>query len=100
MISRYIFSESVRFFGAEKGANTKEKSISKKLDWAAAELLAYGSVLLEGNKVRFTGEDVQRGTFSHRHAVLKDGETNESYTNLNHIETHNEPLHPEVQTAP
>jgi 2-oxoglutarate dehydrogenase E1 component len=85
-VTKLIAEREVRFFGAGKGANTKEKSISKKLDWAAAELLAYGSILLEGNKVRFTGEDVQRGTFSHRHAVLKDGETNEAYTNLNHIE--------------
>ncbi len=54
----------------------------KELDWAAAELLAYGSLLGEGYTVRLTGQDVQRGTFSHRHAVLKDAETNEPYNSL------------------
>ena len=58
----------------------------KKLNWAAAELLAYGSLLLDGKIVRISGQDVQRGTFSHRHAVLRDVETNESYNNLNYIE--------------
>jgi len=42
----------------------------KKLDWGCAELLAYGSLLLEGKHVRVSGQDSQRGTFSHRHAVL------------------------------
>ncbi|MEH0156909.1 2-oxoglutarate dehydrogenase E1 component [Limibacter armeniacum] len=57
----------------------------KELNWAAAELLAYGSLLLDGKTVRMTGQDVQRGTFSHRHAVLNDAETNEKYHSLNHI---------------
>ncbi len=57
-----------------------------QLNWATAELLAYGSILLEGKSVRLSGQDVQRGTFSHRHAVLHDANTNENYCNLNHIE--------------
>ncbi len=57
----------------------------KMLDWAAAELLAYGSILTEGKIVRMSGQDVQRGTFSHRHAVLNDAETNESYHSLDYI---------------
>jgi 2-oxoglutarate dehydrogenase E1 component len=58
---------------------------AKSLTWASAELLAYGSLLLDRKIVRITGQDVQRGTFSHRHAVLKDAETNEPYFSLNHI---------------
>ena len=58
----------------------------KMLNWAGGELLAYGSLLLEGKKVRLTGQDAQRGTFSHRHAVLRDANTNEPHNSLNHIE--------------
>jgi len=58
---------------------------TKIVNWATAELLAYGSLLLENKIVRFSGQDVQRGTFSHRHAVLKDAETNVPYYSLNHI---------------
>jgi 2-oxoglutarate dehydrogenase E1 component len=56
-----------------------------QLNWATAELLAYGSLLLEGKPVRLSGQDVQRGTFSHRHVVLHDANTNENYNSLNHI---------------
>ncbi|WP_339876237.1 2-oxoglutarate dehydrogenase E1 component [uncultured Algoriphagus sp.] len=55
---------------------------SKSLNWAAAELLAYGALTLEGKTVRLTGQDVQRGTFSHRHAVLHDANTNKAYNSL------------------
>ena len=55
---------------------------SKELNWAAAELLAYGSLLLEGKTVRLTGQDVQRGTFSHRHAVIHDANTNQPFNSL------------------
>lgn len=57
----------------------------KELNWAGAELLAYGSILLEGNIVRFSGQDCERGTFSHRHAVIRDANTNEPYNNLKHL---------------
>jgi 2-oxoglutarate dehydrogenase E1 component len=56
-----------------------------KLDWAMAELLAYGSILLEGKDVRMSGQDVKRGTFSHRHAVLSDELNDRQYNRLNHI---------------
>ncbi|MCX7377605.1 MAG: 2-oxoglutarate dehydrogenase E1 component [Alphaproteobacteria bacterium] len=56
------------------------------IDWATGEALAYGSLLLEGNRVRLSGEDVQRGTFSQRHAVLIDQATQNEYTPLNNIQ--------------
>ncbi len=56
-----------------------------QLDWAMGELLAYGSLLLEGHSVRLSGQDVGRGTFSHRHAVLRVEDSEQEYTPLNHI---------------
>lgn len=56
-----------------------------KLDWAMAELLAYGSILAEGKNVRMSGQDVKRGTFSHRHAVLRDEANDTSYNRLSNI---------------
>ncbi len=52
------------------------------MDWALGEMLAYGSILLDGNDVRLSGEDVKRGTFSHRNAVVYDTETNVQYNRL------------------
>ena len=60
---------------------------TEQLNWASAELLAYGSILLEGKKVRISGQDVRRGTFSHRHAILFDSETGKQYSNLDNIES-------------
>jgi 2-oxoglutarate dehydrogenase E1 component len=56
-----------------------------KVDWATGELLAYGSLLLDGKDVRMSGQDVQRGTFSHRHAVLRDENTDELYNRLSRL---------------
>ncbi len=56
-----------------------------KLDWAMGELLAYGSLLQEGYDVRITGQDVERGTFSHRHAVIKTEMHEEEVTLLNEL---------------
>ena len=64
----------------------------KELGWADAELLAYGSVLAEGKILRMSGQDVKRGTFSHRHAYFFDSNTNESYSGLNHITERQEPF--------
>ena len=58
---------------------------TKKLDWAMAELLAYGSLLDEGFDVRISGQDVERGTFSHRHAVVKVEDSEEEVLLLNQI---------------
>src|SRR5215210_4532724 len=55
------------------------------IDWATAESLAFGSLLLDGHRVRLSGQDVERGTFSQRHSVLIDQETEARYTPLNHI---------------
>jgi 2-oxoglutarate dehydrogenase E1 component len=64
---------------------TKLLETEQKIDWATAELLAYGSILMDGNIVRMSGQDVQRGTFSHRHAILRDENTNKGYNRLNHF---------------
>lgn len=58
---------------------------TNQLDWGMAELLAYGSLINEGKTIRFTGQDVQRGTFSHRHAVLKTEDNETKYIPLNNI---------------
>ena len=55
------------------------------VDWGTAENLAFGSLLLEGHRCRLTGQDVRRGTFSHRHAVIFDSETGRRYTRLGHL---------------
>ncbi|MFM9030030.1 MAG: 2-oxoglutarate dehydrogenase E1 component, partial [Opitutaceae bacterium] len=55
------------------------------VDWGFAEALAFGSLVLEGTPVRLSGQDCERGTFSHRHAVLHDVETNATHAPLNHL---------------
>jgi 2-oxoglutarate dehydrogenase E1 component len=55
------------------------------IDWSTGEALAFGSLLLEGHRVRLSGEDSQRGTFSHRHAVLIDQVNQNEYLPLNNI---------------
>src|SRR5690606_1161647 len=66
-------------------AQRKQMVADNKLDWAMGELLAYGSILNDGNDVRLSGEDVERGTFSHRHAVLKTEDTEEEVILLNQL---------------
>ncbi|MEW5306228.1 MAG: hypothetical protein WDW36_008709 [Sanguina aurantia] len=55
------------------------------IDWAMAEALAFATLLSEGNHVRLSGQDVERGTFSHRHAVVADQNTGEKYTPLSNV---------------
>ena len=63
------------------------------LDWAMAEALAFATLLVEGNHVRLSGQDVERGTFSHRHAMIHDQETGNKYCPLDHImENQNEEM--------
>ncbi|MEY4891512.1 MAG: hypothetical protein RIQ34_124 [Bacteroidota bacterium] len=69
-----LLLDKVKLFEAEK-----------KIDWATAELLAYGTLLCEGKSIRISGQDVGRGTFSHRHAILRDEQTAEAYSRLSQI---------------
>lgn len=63
---------------------SKQELLDKGLiDWSFGELMAYGSIMLEGKNVRMSGQDVKRGTFSHRHAVFFDEKTNKGYNRLN-----------------
>lgn len=72
---------------AQKILDMRRKSFENdQLDWATAELLAYGSLLLQNYNIRFTGQDVIRGTFSHRHAMVFDEFTNQSYCGLDNIQ--------------
>ena len=64
-----------------------------KLDWAMGELLAYGSLLQEGHDVRISGQDVERGTFSHRHAVMKVEDSEEEVVLLNTIDKNQGAFH-------
>lgn len=70
-----ILNDKIKLFEAEQ-----------KIDWATGELLAYASLLVEGKDVRMSGQDVKRGTFSHRHAVLYDETNNKEYNRLNHFQ--------------
>lgn len=72
-ISRLIKNRDKRYF------------TDNKLDWAMAELLAYGSLIEEGYNVRISGQDVERGTFSHRHAVIKTASKEEEIVQLRNI---------------
>ena len=65
----------------------------KSLGWAEAELLAYGSLLTEGHPVRISGQDVKRGTFSHRHACFWDSISNEVYCGLSTLEKNQAKFH-------
>ena len=56
-----------------------------KLNWGFAEMMAYSSLLKEGYPIRFTGQDVRRGTFDHRHAVIFDQENGEGFLSLDSI---------------
>src|SRR5690606_29869114 len=59
---------------------------TKKFDWAMGELMAYATLLYEGNRVRISGQDVERGTFSHRHAVLTLEESIQEYIPLRSVQ--------------
>lgn len=75
-------SDKKFFKKIEKLFDDRRKMVNetKTFDWAMGELMAYGSLLKEGHPVRLSGEDVKRGTFSHRHAVVTLPDTDEEYT--------------------
>jgi 2-oxoglutarate dehydrogenase E1 component len=78
--------EGVKFLRkAERILEGRAKMVfeTNKLDWGMAENLAYGSLMEEGFNVRISGQDVERGTFSHRHAILRDEVTEERINLLN-----------------
>jgi 2-oxoglutarate dehydrogenase E1 component len=78
--------ENVKFVRkAERILQGREKMVfeSNELDWGMAETLAYGSLMEEGFNVRISGQDVERGTFSHRHAILHDENSEERINLLN-----------------
>lgn len=61
-------------------------------DWAMGELMAYATVVNDGKRVRMSGQDVERGTFSHRHAVIKVEDSEEEYTPLEHVSPEQAPF--------
>lgn len=63
----------------------KNMIANDQYDWAMGELMAYATLMHEGHNVRFSGQDVERGTFSHRHAVIKVEDSEEEYTPLNNF---------------
>jgi 2-oxoglutarate dehydrogenase E1 component len=84
-----------------KALERRRDTVGKQggIDWAQAEALAFGSLLAEATPVRLTGQDTERGTFSHRHLVLHDYETGEKYAPVQHLpgsrapfEVYNSPL--------
>jgi len=68
------------------------------IDWSAAEALALGSLAVQGIRVRLTGQDSQRGTFSHRHAVIHDVVTDETWCSLEHLDAEQAPV--EIANSP
>jgi 2-oxoglutarate dehydrogenase E1 component len=71
---------------AKRLLEDKQKMLANnQLDWAMGELMAYASILLEGKDVRMSGQDVKRGTFSHRHAVMYDAKTGRQLNRLSNI---------------
>eukprot|EP00958_Prasinococcus_capsulatus_P010279 scaffold998_cov411-Prasinococcus_capsulatus_cf.AAC.24 len=85
------FTEIPEEFSPHRGvkrvyeARRKMITSGEGIDWATAEALAFATLLVEGNHVRLSGQDVERGTFSHRHALLHDQHTGERYIPLDSL---------------
>ncbi|WP_233485136.1 2-oxoglutarate dehydrogenase E1 component [Candidatus Walczuchella monophlebidarum] len=78
----YHFYKKIEKILAQRKEMIKNGNI---IDWGMAELLAYGTLLYENFDIRLSGEDVERGTFSHRHAVIKSENFENKYITLNHL---------------
>jgi 2-oxoglutarate dehydrogenase E1 component len=86
---RNFFNKITRLF-EERKQMLKEPG---RLDWAMGELLAYATLLNEGHPVRISGQDVERGTFSHRHAVVRVEDSEEQYIPLSHLDDKQAPFY-------
>lgn len=90
----YLPLEKKFFKKIGKLLESRRKMIAdNKLDWAMAELLAYGTLIAEGYPVRISGQDSERGTFSHRHAVFNIEDTDNKYIPLKHISENKNMFH-------
>jgi 2-oxoglutarate dehydrogenase E1 component len=83
----FALPEGKKFFRKTEKLMADRKKMIKddRLDWGMAEALAYASLLEEGRNIRLSGQDVERGTFSHRHAVIKTEDTEEEIIPLNSV---------------
>jgi 2-oxoglutarate dehydrogenase E1 component len=90
-----LHKQMVKIFQARR----EMSEVGEGIDWGTAEAMAFGTLMVEGNHVRITGQDVQRGTFSHRHAVVKDQETEEEYAPLNYITKRMDPSCPKEEMS-
>ncbi|MEN6296307.1 MAG: multifunctional oxoglutarate decarboxylase/oxoglutarate dehydrogenase thiamine pyrophosphate-binding subunit/dihydrolipoyllysine-residue succinyltransferase subunit [Chloroherpetonaceae bacterium] len=90
-------SEKITIYPDHFNINPKVKTVLERrhkmvfeepnaIDWAMAEALAFGTILLDKHEIRFTGQDTRRGTFSQRHSVLVDNKNEDLYVPLNHID--------------
>ncbi len=93
------FTRSSNAAATAAGRSSPARRDERTIDWAAAEELAFATILADGTPIRLTGEDVQRGTFSHRHAVYHDANTGKVFVPLQEFtpakasfEIHNSPL--------
>ena len=88
-VSKYLYEvkDSDKLFKkTQRLLSDRQKNIQNgTLDWALCELLAYGTLLKEGHSIRISGQDVERGTFSHRHAILKLEESEKELSPLSNI---------------
>lgn len=86
---RTFFNKITRLFDERK----QMLNAPGRLDWAMGELLAYATLLNEGHPVRVSGQDVERGTFSHRHAVVRVEDSEEQYVPLSHLNEQQAPFY-------